>query len=362
MNLLVTSRLWDFLLRLLTWVLVAVAASVSLLLLSLRYWLLPDIEQYRENIAQAISSASGQHLTIGAISANWDGLHPHMVMRTIQVHDKEGDIMLLLHRLEGTLSWRSIFDGNLHFREIVIDQPDLVVRRDPSGVIHVAGFALNKELAGSENGFSDWLLNQRRVIIKNASIMWQDDHRGAPELELLVNLRLENLGHHHRFGLRATPPAELGANLDLRGGSDWGISGYPRRMARQAVHTNRPRRYCRVACVAALARADHIERGYRRAANVGKYRRAGYEEIDGRYALASRQNTARSRFARIEPHPRARKSGMAKDSRPSGRFRVVREKFKGCDAQRPRSRTYQFFLTDDSGSGQAACQWIVKYR
>ena len=167
MNPLVTSRLWglgDFLLRLLAWVLVAVAASVSLLLLSLRYWLLPDIEQYRENIAQAISSASGQHLTIGAISANWDGLRPHMVMRTIQVHDKEGDIMLLLHRLEGTLSWRSIFDGNLHFREIVIDQPDLVVRRDPSGVIHVAGFALNKELAGSENGFSDWLLNQRREV------------------------------------------------------------------------------------------------------------------------------------------------------------------------------------------------------
>lgn len=220
MNLSVTSRrggLGDFLLRLLTWVLIALAASVSLLLLSLRYWLLPDIEQYRENIAQAISHASGQRLTIGKISANWDGLRPHMVMRAIQVHDKEGDIMLLLHRLEGTLSWRSIFDGNLHFREIEIDQPDLVVRRDPLGVMHVAGFALDKELTGSENGFSDWLLNQRRVIIKNASIMWQDDYRGAPELELLVNLRLENRGHRHRFGLRATPPAQLAANLDLRG-------------------------------------------------------------------------------------------------------------------------------------------------
>ncbi|WON73253.1 YhdP family protein [Nitrosospira sp. Is2] len=220
MNFSVTSRLGgfgNFLLRLLTWVLIVIAASVSLLLLSFRYWLLPDIEQYRENIAQAISQASGQRLTIGEISANWDGLRPHIVMRAIQVHDKEGDVMLLLHRLEGTLSWRSIFDGNVHFREMEIDQPDLVVRRDPSGVIHVAGFALNKEWTGSENGFSDWLLNQRRVIIKNASILWQDDYRGAPELELLVNLRLENRGHHHRFGLRATPPTELAASLDLRG-------------------------------------------------------------------------------------------------------------------------------------------------
>ena len=220
MNLSVVSRLGglgDFSFRLLTWVLIAVAASVSLLLLSLRYWLLPDVEQYRENIARAISHASGQRVTISEISANWDGLRPHMVMRGIQVHDKEGDTMLLLHRLEGTLSWRSILDGTLHFREMEIDQPDLVVRRDSGGVIHVAGFALDKELTETDNGFSDWLLNQRRVIIKNASILWQDDYRKAPELELLVNLRLENRGDRHRFGLHAVPPAELAANLELRG-------------------------------------------------------------------------------------------------------------------------------------------------
>lgn len=220
MNLPVISSLGglgDFLLRLLTWVLIGIVASVSLLLLSLRYWLLPDIEQYRETIARAISQASGQHFTIGKISANWDGLRPHMVMRGIQVRNRAGDTMLLLHRLEGTVSWRSILDGNLHFREIEIDQPDLVVRRDSAGVIHVAGFALDKELTEADNAFSDWLLNQRRVIIKNASILWQDDYRKAPELELLVNLRLENRGDRHRFGLHAVPPAELAANLELRG-------------------------------------------------------------------------------------------------------------------------------------------------
>ncbi|MBA4143224.1 MAG: TIGR02099 family protein [Nitrosospira sp.] len=200
-----------------TWVVIAVAASFSLLLLSLRYWLLPEIEQYRESIASAISHASGQYVTIGKISANWDGFRPHMMMRAIRVHDKDGDIMLLLHRLEGTLSWRSIVHGKLHFREIEIDQPDLIVRRDAEGMIHVAGFALNKEWTGNENGLSDWLLNQRRVLINNASILWQDDQRGAPELDLLVNLRLENRGSHHRFGLNAVAPAELATRLDIRG-------------------------------------------------------------------------------------------------------------------------------------------------
>lgn len=210
-------RRGGFLFRLFTWTVTAIAASFSILLLSLRYWLLPDIEQYRENIASAISHASGQLVTLGEISANWDGFRPHMMLRDVKAHDKEGDITLLLHRLEGTLSWRSILHGELLFREIAIDQPDLTVRRDSAGVIHVAGFALKKEPTDSEHGFSDWLLNQRRVTIKNANILWQDDQRSAPELELRVNLRLENRGRRHRFGVRAIPRAELGAQLDMRG-------------------------------------------------------------------------------------------------------------------------------------------------
>lgn len=203
--------------RLFTWVLIVAAVVFSFLLLLLRYWLLPDIERYRETIASAISHASGQHVTLGGISANWDGFRPHMMLRTIKVHDKAGNIALLLHHLEGTLSWRSLLHGELRFREIGIEQPDLIVRRDTSGGIHVAGFALTSELTDDEQGFSDWLLRQRQVLINNASILWQDDLRGAPELELLVDLRLENHGNRHRFGIRATPPAELAARLDIRG-------------------------------------------------------------------------------------------------------------------------------------------------
>jgi uncharacterized protein (TIGR02099 family) len=198
------------------WVLIAVAAVFSVLLLSLRYWLLPNIEQYRENIASAISHASGQYVTLGEISANWDGFRPHMMLHDVRVHNNEG-VTLLLNRLEGTFSWRSILHGELLFREIAIDQPDLIVRRDAAGVIHVAGFALKQEFAGSEDGFFDWLLNQRQVIINNANILWQDDQRAAPQLELLVNLRLENRGRHHRFGISAVPPARLAAHLDMRG-------------------------------------------------------------------------------------------------------------------------------------------------
>src|SRR5689334_12590678 len=117
------------LIRWITRLLVVVAGCFALLLLSLRYWVLPDIERYRDNIAQAISQAAGQVITIGEITAEWDGLHPHMMLGMIRVHDDEGHTTLLLHKLEGTLSWLSILHRNFHFREIAIDQPDLIVRR-----------------------------------------------------------------------------------------------------------------------------------------------------------------------------------------------------------------------------------------
>ncbi len=202
--------------RLLTRGLLVMAICFSMLLLALRYWLLPDIEHYREDIATAITRAAGQHVTIGAVSADWDRLRPRLMLRTVQVHDKEGNPALLLNQIESTLSWLSLLHGEIRFHEIRIAQPDLTVRRDASGIIHVAGIALSPDQ--SESNFPDWLLRQRRLIISDARILWQDDQRGAPSLELkTVNLRLENRGQHHRFGIHATPPSKLAAPLDVRG-------------------------------------------------------------------------------------------------------------------------------------------------
>lgn len=192
------------------------AVCFSVLLLVLRHWLLPDIEHYREDIATVITRAAGQHITIDAVSANWDGLRPHLMLRGVQVHDREGNPALLLNRIESILSWLSLLHGEIRFHEIKIEQPDLTIRRDADGIIHVAGIALSPEQ--SEGGFSDWLLRQRRLIISDARILWQDDRRGAPPLELkAVNLRLENHGQHHRFGIHAIPPGEIAAPLDVRG-------------------------------------------------------------------------------------------------------------------------------------------------
>ncbi|MBI0416040.1 MAG: hypothetical protein ITD38_04445, partial [Nitrosospira sp.] len=117
MNFSITSllvRYGGFLSRLLIPLLLAIVVCTSLSLLILRYWLLPDVERYREDIAFAITQASGQRVTIGQMSADWDELHPHFTMGTVQVYDKENVPVLLLNKVDGTLSWFSLLYGELY--------------------------------------------------------------------------------------------------------------------------------------------------------------------------------------------------------------------------------------------------------
>lgn len=201
--------------RLILYGLIAGAIGFGVAALALRYWLLPNIEQYREPIAAAISRAAGQKVTIDVIRAEWDGVRPRLELRDVRVFDRQDRLALALGRIENTLSWTSLLYWEPRFYTMEIDRPELDVWRDRRGVIHVAGIALD---SSEETGFSDWLLRQPNIMVSGASVHWRDEMRGAPALDLTsVNLRVENRGKRHRFGLRAVPPAHLAAPLDLRG-------------------------------------------------------------------------------------------------------------------------------------------------
>jgi uncharacterized protein YhdP len=205
-----------FTLRWFGWTVFATVMFFSLSLLLLRYWLLPDIERYRPLIAAAISQVAGQQISIERIEANWDGVRPYLQLLGVHVHDRYGTPVLILTELDGTVSWRSLLYGELRFREIRIERPVLIVRRDAEGVIHIAGVTIDQEEA--DNSFLDWLLRQRKLSINDADVYWLDEPRTAPALYLKkVSLLMRNQEGHHRFGLRVTPPEEVAAPMDIRG-------------------------------------------------------------------------------------------------------------------------------------------------
>ncbi|MDD5242123.1 MAG: YhdP family protein [Sulfuricella sp.] len=209
------KTLWRWSTRIAVAALFVAGLAFAAAVVALRYWILPDIGQYREDIAASISRAAGQRVTISGIDADWQGLRPRLALREVQVYDRQGRPALALQHIDGTLSWWTLLVGDLRLHSLVISDPVLNIRRDAAGHIFLAGMELNQP--DSESGFADWILRQSRIVILNAVVEWHDEKRQAPALVLnRVNLRLENSGSRHRLGLRAVPPAGLADPLDIR--------------------------------------------------------------------------------------------------------------------------------------------------
>lgn len=208
---------WRVALSVIGWTLVTAYFLFAALILGLRYWVLPHVGQYTGLIERQVSAVIGERVTIGEVTAGWDGLHPELDLRELRIHDRNGELVLELPAVEAVLSWTSLLVNSVRFHSLALDRPDLAIRRDAQGGFHVAGLALVKAPAG-EPGFADWLLAQSEVSVRGARLTWSDEWRAAPPLELSgVDLVLRNSGSSHRFALRASVPRNLASTLDLRG-------------------------------------------------------------------------------------------------------------------------------------------------
>ena len=202
--------------RALIWGVGIVYFSFVVLVLVLRYVVLPHIEDYRVDIEQLASRTLGQGISIGRIEASWYGINPDLTLVDVRVADHEGRLALAFDRVEAILSWWSVPSGQLKLRLLRIDEPTLSLRRASDGSMFIAGIPLAQH--AGDNSVGDWILKQRRIRIRGATLVWQDELRQAPDLILEdVNLALDNDGNRHRFGLTALPPPELASRIDLRG-------------------------------------------------------------------------------------------------------------------------------------------------
>ncbi len=190
--------------------------AFAAVMLGIRYYVLPDIDRYRPWIESGVSRAVGQRVTIGHASGAWSGYRPSLKLDGIVVYDRENRPALELGHVEATLALRSVLWAELRLHALIIDRPDLTIRRDAAGVITVAGFVV--ETDGADGSLGDWLLEQEEIQIRAATLTWIDEKRGAPPLALdQVDFALTNDGREHRFGLRFAPPAEVGSVVDVRG-------------------------------------------------------------------------------------------------------------------------------------------------
>lgn len=207
---------WRIVVGAVGWLLVAVYFAFAAIFLGLRYWILPNIGMYTSLVESTVSRVIGEKVTIGGISAGWDGLRPELDITELNIHDRDGRLALSLPAVEAVVSWSSVVLGSVHFQSLAFDRPDLEVRRDAQGKLYVAGLELTADASSPDA--SNWLLAQSEIVIRDASVTWTDEKRAAPKLELAgVNLLMRNGGDRHRFAFRAQTARELASALDIRG-------------------------------------------------------------------------------------------------------------------------------------------------
>jgi len=108
--------------------------------------------------------------------------------------------------------------------ELVIQAPELTIRRIASGEIFVAGISMSGK---SNPDLTNWLLRQGKLEIKQAKIVWLDEKRNAASLSL-DNLNLtvlsplwRGLVKNHTFSLSSAISAGT-SNPILVSGSFYG--------------------------------------------------------------------------------------------------------------------------------------------
>ena len=202
----------------LMWLLVAAWLLFGATWLLIHGWIVPRIGELRPRLEVAASQALGVPVRIGQITAQSSGLVPSFELRDVTLLDAQARVAVRLPRLLGALSPASLW--GLGFDQLVIDQPELDIRRTADGKIYVGGLDVSTGLntSASHSRAADWLFSQPELLLRGGQVRWTDELRAAPPLTLTgVDFVMRNAHRRHQMRLDATPPPGWGERFTARG-------------------------------------------------------------------------------------------------------------------------------------------------
>jgi uncharacterized protein (TIGR02099 family) len=206
---------------------IATAAKVLLVLLLSGWFLLalgwallhgaivPRIDEWRPQLQNLAQKATGLQVEIGQISARSTGLFPSFELRQVRVLDAAGHPALQLPEVLVVLSPQSTL--RLELEQLVVRGAELDVRRSADGRLWLAGVPISPEAGVQDNALADWLLAQPEWAFQGGTLRWRDERENVDLVLTEVDAVMRNPGQSHHFRIDATPPAEWGERMSLRG-------------------------------------------------------------------------------------------------------------------------------------------------
>ena len=202
--------------RLALWLLGTAWLMFGLAWLVIHGWIVPRIGEFRPRLEGAASKALKVPVRIGQITARSQGLLPEFELTDVSLLDARGQVALRLPKVSGVLSPASLW--SLGFQQLVIENPELDVRRAADGRFFIAGLPASARDETGGDTATDWLFSQPELVIRGGTIRWTDELRQAPTLALTnVDWVLRNTRQRHAMRFDATPPADWGGRFTLRG-------------------------------------------------------------------------------------------------------------------------------------------------
>lgn len=200
---------------LLWWSSITLAGLLALAWIAIYGLIVPRIGELRPQLENRLGAALGVPLRIGSIQARVDGLMPTFEMTQVRLLDSQGRDALVLKTVTAAVSPKSLFDFG--FEQLLIEQPELAIRRNNQGRITVAGLDMSGGVSDTTVA-ADWLFSQGEIVIRSGTLQWSDELRGTPPLVLSqVDLYMRNSGRKHQMRIDATPPSSWGDRFNLSG-------------------------------------------------------------------------------------------------------------------------------------------------
>ena len=207
------------------WLLLALVIMAGTAWSILLFGILPRIGNWRDDLAQQATKALGVTVRIDNLSGHVEGGFPVITFKGVSLLDERGKPTLTLPEVQArvspaTLLPSSIWRRELHMGRLVLVRPELEVRRDKQGRLHVAGQVIDPAASASSGSsdMADWLLSQKLIRIEDGVLTWIDEMRPVSPVRLSsLDVTLRNhpgLGTRvHVFDFKAVPPAEFGQQV-----------------------------------------------------------------------------------------------------------------------------------------------------
>ena len=178
-------------------------------------WIVPRIAEFRPQLQARASQALGVPVRIGRITGSSAGALPSFELHDVSLLDAQGREAVRLPHVRAVLSPSSLW--GLGFEQLVIDRPEVDIRRAADGKIFIGGLDVSKDSGTGHSAVADWVFSQTEFVVRGGTVRWTDEMRPAPPLALgEVDAVMRNGRRRHLMRLDATPPPEWGARFSLR--------------------------------------------------------------------------------------------------------------------------------------------------